>query len=125
MNATTFLMADSGIAADGKPIDPLTLRSGYYSNWPAFPAEHLDADSGGVGVGGDDGAVMQTSAMAMFNSEPTSLAVTDWPAAVKITAGRGAAGPFPIIEPGAYPVSILKGSVFFFSLGEVRRSPKY
>ena len=110
MNVTTFLMADSGAAADGTPIDPLTLRSGYYSNWPAFPAEHLDADSvGGAGGVDGDGAVMQSSAMAMFNSEPTSLAVTDWPAAVKISAGRGAAGPFPIVEPGAYPVPILKG----------------
>lgn len=33
----------------------------------------------------------------------------DRPAAVKIAAGRGALGPFPIVEPGAYPVPILKG----------------
>jgi hypothetical protein len=102
-NETTFLMADSGTDANGKVIDPNTLRSGYYSNWPVFPAEHLDADTGGV-----DGADLKSSAMSMFVTSPTSLAVIDLPAGVRMSAGQ-AAKPFDIVEPGAYPVPVLKG----------------
>ena len=42
-NVTLFLMGSEAHDDKGNEIQPPQLFSPYYSNWPIFPAEHLDA----------------------------------------------------------------------------------
>ena len=101
--ATSFLMADSGTNTDGSAYPNKSMLSVYYSNWPVFPAEHIDADTRG-----DDGDAAYSGTHAMFATGTTSLAVLDWPAAVRMLAADVGAPP-SVMEPGAQPVPILKG----------------
>ena len=99
-HARVFTMAANGTDDKGN-AEKLPI-SGYYSGWPVFPAEHLDVDSPG-----DDGAVASSTAYSLTSVSPTSLAVIDLPASIKMSAGR-TAGPVSPLEPGAQPVPLMK-----------------
>ena len=100
-NVTLFLMGSEAHDDKGNEIQPPHLFSPYYSNWPIFPAEHLDADSTGA-----DGAVaLQTGSMLAV--APNSLGVQDFPPAIRMWAGQNK--PQAAVEPGAQPVPMLQG----------------
>ena len=100
-NVTLFLTASEAHDDKGNEIQPPQLFSPYYSNWPIFPAEHLDADSAGA-----DGAVaLQTGSMLAV--APNSLGVQDFPPAIRMWAGQSK--PHAAVEPGAQPVPMLQG----------------
>jgi hypothetical protein len=96
---TVFTMASN--ATDDKGHVEKPPVSGYYSGWPVFPSEHLDVDSLG------DGARVANATASLAAISPSSLAVLDLPAHVKMSAGTGP-GPSSPAEPGAQPVPIAK-----------------
>ena len=104
-NATVFLMAGSAADHKGAPLKPSTMISGWYSSWPVFPAEHIDVDSPVCA----DTIDASSTAGLLFATSPNSLGVLDWPHGIRMSAGRGAEGPYEPAEPGAQPVSIITG----------------
>ena len=51
-----------------------------------------------------------SSSEALFSTSPLSLAVLDWPAAVRMVASSTRAPKEPtVVEPGAYPVLTMGG----------------
>jgi hypothetical protein len=80
-----------------------TLISQAYSNWPAFPSEHIDIDSTGpAGAARLAGATART----LFNLDGGAIGVYAFPAAVRMSAGLDK--PFDCVEPGAQPVPLMQ-----------------
>lgn len=98
--ADVFLMGSSAVDNKGDQIPPKRMFSSYYSNWPVFPSEHLDADSTGV-----DGATALSTA-SMFAIGPNSIGVQDFVPAIKMSAAQRK--PLVPVEPGAQPVPMLQ-----------------
>jgi hypothetical protein len=109
-HTTVAVMAAAGYHPDGSTISPRTLLSAYYSLWPVFPAEHIDASVVITETPGSsaqsDAATMRSTARALAAINPNSIGVLDLAGVVRVMAAT--AQEIEPAEPGAMPTPVLK-----------------
>ena len=124
--ATTYMyggLMSRLVCAVTSAVPNSTLIGTAYSNWPAFPSEHVDIDSTGPAGAA---RLASTTAATLFNLGGGAIGVYAFPAAIRMSAGLDK--PFDCVEPGesvsrgrTQPVPCIPFSSVLFIQSEVVR----